>query len=137
MRAGIGVRRFVSYAAFPVIFGGAMATALALASRGAFHGPELLSLLGLTYVAVILLERVVPYHEPWQRSHGDLAVDGLLAGTSVTAVGALTPVFQATGFLLAARLFPAFGGTIWPATWSAVTIRTPIRTSGVISRSTA
>jgi len=117
MQPSISVRRLVSYGAFPVIFGGAMSAALWLASRGTFHGPQLLALLGPTYVAVMLLERLFPYHERWQRSHGDLAVDGLLAGTSVTAIGALTPVFQATGFVVAARLSFAFGGTLWPAQW--------------------
>jgi len=113
--ATIDIRRLVSYTAFPLVFGGAMGTALALAARDAFRGPQLLTLLGLTYLAVVLLERAFPYHALWKRSHGDLAVDSLLAGTSVTAVGALTPVFQATGFMLGAQLSPALGGSLWPA----------------------
>jgi hypothetical protein len=65
----------LTYGTFPFVFGGAMSAGIIGMERG---WDPLMTAVGLTAVvvlALLVLERVHPYHDEWLHSHGDLRTD--------------------------------------------------------------
>ena len=67
---------------FPVLIVGSMAGSIALITRGV--SPELVTglVIALAYLFLATLERWVPLHSEWSRSHGDVRADLSLGGTN-------------------------------------------------------
>lgn len=65
----------VRYAAYPLIFGGAAACVLGLASRGIDPWPGFAVIAFLAIILVALLERAQPTHRDWLVDHDDTLTD--------------------------------------------------------------
>lgn len=101
-------RNIVSWIIWPVMMTGGLGWAYA-AHRMAIHPPIILIVLQLvTVLCVAALERLLPEHEAWNVSHGDVKADilhGAVSGLLVS--GALR-------FLIFA-IVPAY--SLWPVGW--------------------
>ena len=68
-------------------------------------------------LAIILAERIYPYHERWLHSHADIATDA----AHTVGVGLITafasPLAVASGVAVAAWLSRWLGSDIWPVHW--------------------
>ena len=104
----------------PAIVGGAVAVALICEPRVGPPAAFLIAKLAAV-AAIVVAERLMPYRDDWNRSHGDLATDivhGAISGFGVSAL--LRLVVQAAGIALAGALSRAVGSTLWPSTWPLV-----------------
>ena len=111
------LRAVASGLVFPAIVVGAFALAIIGEPR---LGPPLAFLVAkLAAVAAIIVgERLLPYRDDWNRSHGDLTTDiahGAISGFGVTAL--LRLLVQAGGIALAGALSRTLGSTLWPSAW--------------------
>lgn len=110
----------LTYATFPIVFGGAMAIAIMGIQSGWDPVFTAMGLTGAVVLALLVLERVHPYHEPWLHSHGDIRTDlihnlvnfWIPEVYTVLFVGA----FAAAGGWLSARV----GTGLWPTEWPLV-----------------
>jgi len=113
----VNIRPIASYVIFPAMVIGAIAVAIACEPR---VGPPLAFLIAklAAVAAIIVAERLWPYREDWNRSHGDLTTDiahGAISGFGVTAL--LRVIVQTSGIALAGALSRALGSTLWPSEW--------------------
>jgi ornithine lipid hydroxylase len=107
----------IAWLVFPIIFGGALLLAAALAPR--FGAPAAFVVAKLTATAAIIAgERLLPYRRDWNRSHGDLRTDvahAVFSGVGATALIRL--IVQAAGIGLAGALSRSVGAGLWPNAW--------------------
>ena len=69
------------------------------------------------FLAVIALERILPYHRDWNRSHRDFWVD-LRHGITITVFGGLiTPLLSVVGLFVLTQLTAFVGSPLWPTSW--------------------
>ena len=69
------------------------------------------------FLAVIVLERLVPHHGDWNRNHGDLGVD-LRHIVTVTLTTALAdPLLRVAGVWLGGWLLGGYALGVWPTDW--------------------
>jgi ornithine lipid hydroxylase len=111
------LRRLAQWSAFPMILGGVLALAMLLMR---WVEPLLATALAEACgaVALIAAERLLPYREPWLRSHGDVRTDMAHAAVSGIATAYLArPLVQLAAGALAAWLAARVGGTLWPTAW--------------------
>jgi sterol desaturase/sphingolipid hydroxylase (fatty acid hydroxylase superfamily) len=114
-------RRIFSLTVFPVIFGGALAMALWMMRAG--YGPTVsfLTPTGVAYLLLCGLERVIPYHESWKRSRGDIHVDvGHMIVSGGLTVETLRPLVLALAVGLGGWLSGLLGGSMWPGSWNLI-----------------
>ena len=104
--------------AFPVVMGGSVAAAIHLTPiLGATRAVTLVQVVAV--LAIVALERLLPFRPRWNASHGDLRTD--MVHATVSGVGTaqlLLPAVKLGGGVLAARLSAAVGSTLWPVGWS-------------------
>jgi hypothetical protein len=94
----------LTYATFPIVFGGAMAIAIMGIQSGWDPVFTAMGLTGAVVLALLVLERVHPYHEPWLHSHGDIRTD-LIHNLVTSGFRRSTPSSSS------ARLPPRVGGS--------------------------
>jgi sterol desaturase/sphingolipid hydroxylase (fatty acid hydroxylase superfamily) len=117
MRLGPTPTRLVSHLAFPVVIATAIGFAIVLIGRGADPLVAAVSAQVPAFLTVILLERITPFHDVWNRNHADLGVDARHLVT-VTLTGALTePALRYVGVTLAAWLLGPYALGLWPGSW--------------------
>lgn len=111
------VERVVATLYFPVLIVGSMAGAIALITRGV--SPELVTglVIALAYLFLATLERWVPLHPEWSRSHGDVRADLSLGGTNAIVNFGTEPLIAAAATWLAAGASLHAGATLWPTHW--------------------
>jgi sterol desaturase/sphingolipid hydroxylase (fatty acid hydroxylase superfamily) len=68
-------------------------------------------------LAVVLLERLLPFRRDWNRSHGDVATDAAYLPTSVGLNAAIEPIGTLVGVTIGAWISSFAGGSLWPSTW--------------------
>lgn len=114
------LRCVAQWTAFPAILGGALAVAVALLPRmEPLLAIAIAEVVGV--IALVLAERWLPHHRPWQRSHDDVRTDLTHAAVSGLATAYLArPLVQLAAGALAARLATAVGGTLWPVRWPTI-----------------
>jgi sterol desaturase/sphingolipid hydroxylase (fatty acid hydroxylase superfamily) len=107
----------LTYGTFPFVFGGAMGAGVIGMERG---WDPLLTAVGLTAVvvlALLVLERVHPYHDEWLHSHGDLRTDIIHNVVNFWIPEVYTVVFVGGFTVAGAWLSNAVGMTLWPTAW--------------------
>jgi sterol desaturase/sphingolipid hydroxylase (fatty acid hydroxylase superfamily) len=107
----------VAHFAFPVVMTGGVAFAIALMQSGVDPLFALIAAQIPSVATVIVLERLVPYHEEWNRSHGDLLVDAKHIVTITVFNAAIDPLLRGAGLLVAAWISLQFSLTLWPESW--------------------
>jgi hypothetical protein len=109
-----GAERLVAHLAFPVIMGGAVAMTMHQLEQG--RGLLLAFAMALlpAFGAVIVLERLVPYHREWNRSHRDFLVDLRHLVTISIFGGLIDPALRGAGALVATWTISSMGSTLWP-----------------------
>jgi sterol desaturase/sphingolipid hydroxylase (fatty acid hydroxylase superfamily) len=111
-------RTLFAWTIFPLVLGGAVAFTIREMERGvapafAFVGPTVAS-----YLLILVLERVVPFHESWKRSRGDLHVDfGHLVVSGALTLELLRPWMRALGVAAGGWLSAGWGASLWPGQW--------------------
>lgn len=109
------MRTLASWLIFPVVLFGSLALAIAwLEPMGIYRA--VFTAQALAIVAIVVLERIVPYRGEWNRTHADFGVDAvhaLVSGIGTTQLA--RPLIQLAGAGLAATLSNALGMTLWPA----------------------
>jgi len=111
-------RLLFSVSVFPVVLGGCLLACAALIGRG--RSPENAFLLPtvLTYLLLMVLERVVPYRSAWGRPRGDVGVDlGHLVVSGGITLALLRPAMLALGIGIGGWLASLQGAPLWPAGW--------------------
>ncbi len=111
------VESLVARTAFPFAMTAAVGGAIVWMNRGG--APDLVAgvVILLSYLWIALLERLVPLHDEWLRSHGDLGADiGLgLTNAVVNSIGQPLAIAVAVG--LATWLSTEYGTQLWPDQW--------------------
>ena len=108
---------FVARFGFVLVTGAALLFAISLMNDGLAPPLALVAAQLPAFLAVIGLERLFPYHAPWNRSHGDLAVDIRHIVTITLASGLADPAFRALGVLAAIALLGGHTLALWPTEW--------------------
>lgn len=117
MPASSRIEHFVARFAFVVVIGGALASAILWMGVGVDPPVALILSQIPAFLVVIFLERWVPFHVPWNQSHGDLAVD-IRHGLTIALLATLVdPLFTALGVVVAVALLDGHTLGIWPSEW--------------------
>jgi sterol desaturase/sphingolipid hydroxylase (fatty acid hydroxylase superfamily) len=104
-----------SWTIFPLMLSGSIAISISEIRNGTDPGAATLLPIALTYLAVSTLERVLPLHERWKHSRGDLRVDiGHLVVSGMLTTGLLRPFVVAGSVVLAGWLSNGIGMELWP-----------------------
>lgn len=107
----------LTYGTFPIIFGGAMGLGIAGMERGWDPVVTAMALTAAVVLALLVLERIHPYHEEWLHSHGDIRTD-LLHNLVNFWIPEVYTVLFVGGFTVAgAWLSDAVGMSLWPTAW--------------------
>lgn len=110
----------VAMLAFPLVMGFAIAFAIWQIQRGVNPLLAVFFSQGPAFLAVIVLERIVPYRREWNRNHGDLGVDIGHIITVTLASGLADPLLRLAGVMGAMALFGGEGFGLWPSQWPLV-----------------
>lgn len=111
------MRRVASWTVFPLLIGVEIGGALALLARGVPAAMVIGAAFAMTIVAVVVLERLLPYRESWNLTRGDLAADAAYLPTTVAVNAALEPAVKALGAIWGATLAGMIGTGLWPLAW--------------------
>jgi len=108
----------ISHLLFPVTFAAALGLALLGIERGASFDLVLAAITLATIAVVAVFERVLPEHEQWNRSQGDVGTDLMHGAVSMVAIPELLKLGIRIALLGAAtRLAELAGGSVWPGDW--------------------
>ncbi len=102
---------------FPLVTGGAVALALHLIDRGWVVIAATAFAQAIAFLTVFLCERIVPYHESWKHSKGDIRVDASHAITLIATGALVQPAIVAGGVAASAWLSAQLGLGLWPLAW--------------------
>ena len=117
MPASSRIQNLVARFAFVVVIGGALASAILWMGVGVDPPVALVLSQIPAFLIVMFLERWVPFHAPWNQSHGDLAVD-IRHGLTIALLAALVdPLLTALGVVVAVALLDGHTLGIWPTDW--------------------
>lgn len=114
-------RRAFAVLVFPVIFGGAVAAAIALMNAGVAANNAFIAALVPSYLAVAVLERFVYYRESWLRADRDVRVDiGHLIVSGMLTIGLLRPLMLYVAITLGMLISQNTEIGLWPSSWPLV-----------------
>ena len=112
-----GFRWWFARSVFPLVMVLAIAAALGLIGRGWPVLGATAFVQALAFLLVFLCERVVPYHQSWKHSKGDIWVDASHALTLILTGGLVQPAIVAGGVAIAAWFSAHLGLGLWPLDW--------------------
>jgi sterol desaturase/sphingolipid hydroxylase (fatty acid hydroxylase superfamily) len=110
----------LTYCTFPLVFGGSMTVAVVGMGIGWDPVITAMALTAAVVLALLVLERVHPYHEEWRRSHGDVRTDLLHNLVNFWIPEVYTVLFVGGVAALGGRLSESLGATLWPTSWHLV-----------------
>jgi sterol desaturase/sphingolipid hydroxylase (fatty acid hydroxylase superfamily) len=111
------IDRLLTYGTFPIVFGGAMGVGIVGMGRGWDPVITAMALTAAVVLALLVLERVHPYHDEWLHSQGDLRTD-LIHNLVNFWIPEVYTVLFVGGFTVAgAWLSNAVGMSLWPTAW--------------------
>ena len=111
------IRSVVAVAIFPAVMAGSVAGALLMMDAGTSPAAAAAICQALAFLIVIVVERLVPYHQNWLHSNGDMRVDAAHALTVIATSAAAQPVIVAAGVAISSWLSARFGLGLWPHAW--------------------
>jgi len=107
----------LTYGTFPVVFGGVMAVAVYGIGQGWDPVATAMSLTGVVVLLLLVLERIHPYHQEWQRSHGDIRTDLVHNFVNFWIPEVYAVVFVGAFTVGATWLSDTVGMRLWPDAW--------------------
>lgn len=112
-----GLRRLVSWTAFPALLVAALFATTTLVDRGwepwqAF-GPVVFT----TFLVILALERLFPFRERWLRSHRDIRVDASYAVLDSIGLELLRPALYTAAVAVGGWLATRGDSGVWPESW--------------------
>lgn len=110
------MRELIRHCVFPATLGTALFAAHALLASGTAPEAVIMIWFGLMPF-VALLERLLPRHADWNRSHDDIATDAIYFPVSLLVAGGLSALWGGLHILLATQLQKAVGSPVWPSEW--------------------
>ncbi len=111
-------RLVFAWTIFPVVFGSGVAFTIWQIERGVPPSLAFLPPVVVSYLLLMSLERVLPHHESWKRSRGDISVDiGHLLVSGLLTLELLRPLVMVLAVALAGWLSAAAGSSLWPSSW--------------------
>lgn len=117
MMPSTSVQRFVSRFAFVGVLGASLTSAIMWMRAGVDPPLALVISQVPAFLTLMLLERWVPYHQPWNQSNGDLSVDIRHGLTITITAGLADPLFRAIGLAVAFGLLGGHSLSLWPSEW--------------------
>ena len=117
MALSLRARDLVAHLAFPGIMAVAIGGAILLMNRGMNPVLAAFAMQAPSFVAVMVLERLFPYHGDWNRNHADLGVDLKHIVTIALTTGLADPMLRLLGVGLGSWLLGAYALQIWPGDW--------------------
>lgn len=66
---------------------------------------------------IMMLERILPRHPEWNRSHDDLTTDIIYFPTNLIVAGSLSALWGGLLLFVAIELQEAVGSPVWPSSW--------------------
>ena len=110
------MREAVRHIVFPATLVAALCVAHQLLARGT--APEAVIVIWFALMPwVALLERLLPRHRDWNRSHDDLRTDSIYFPASLLVAGGLSALWGGLHLALASELQEAVGSPVWPTAW--------------------
>lgn len=107
----------LTYGTFPLVFGSVMAVAVYGMGRGWDPVATAMTLTGVVVLLLLVLERIHPYHQEWQRGHGDIRTDLVHNFVNFWIPEVYTVVFVGVFTVGAAWLSETAGMRFWPEAW--------------------
>ena len=112
-------RALARHAVFPGTAAVALFVAHEMLARGT--APEAVIVIWFGLMPwVIVLERWLPRHVEWNRSHNDIRADLIYFPTSMIVAGGLSALWGGFHLWLAIGLQEAVGSPVWPLDWPLV-----------------
>lgn len=108
------LRRLARHAVFPVTLVAMLFLGNRILASGASPTSVILIWFGLM-PWIALLERWLPRHREWNRSHGDLLADAIHFPTNLVVAGSLSALFAGLYLEVAIALQGAIGSPLWPS----------------------
>jgi len=110
----------LTYATFPIVFGGVMGLGIYGIGRGWDPVVTAVVLTGATVLVLLVLEHVHPYQRHWLRSHGDIRTDLVHNLVNLWIPEVYTVVFVGSLTVAAGWLSRTLGTSLWPSQWPLV-----------------
>ncbi|MFT4614547.1 MAG: sterol desaturase/sphingolipid hydroxylase (fatty acid hydroxylase superfamily) [Bacteroidia bacterium] len=110
------MRELIRHFVFPATLVAALFLAHALLASGTAPQAVIVIWFGLMPF-VALLERLLPRHPQWNRSHNDIATDVIYFPVSLLVAGGLSALWGGFHIVLATELQEAVGSPVWPSAW--------------------
>jgi sterol desaturase/sphingolipid hydroxylase (fatty acid hydroxylase superfamily) len=110
------MRNVLRHLIFPVTLVAALLVAHEMLARGSAPQAVIVIWFGLM-PGVALLERLLPRHPDWNRSHDDLGTDIIYFPTNLVVAGGLGALWGGLHIVLATELQRAVGSPVWPSAW--------------------
>ena len=117
MRKSSLIDAALTYGTFPVVFGGVMVLGIYGIGRGWDPVITVMGLTGAVVLALLVIERVHPYHREWLHSHGDIRTDLIHNFVNFWIPEIYTVSFVGGLTVAAAWLSDVLGMGLWPAGW--------------------
>lgn len=113
-------RAIARHLVFPLTLVGGLLVARRLLAGGT--APEAVIVIWFALMPwIMLLERWLPRHRDWNRSHDDLATDLVYFPTNLVVAGGLSALWAGFYLVLAGELQSAVGSPVWPTAWPLAT----------------
>jgi len=110
------MREIIRHLIFPVTLVGGLYVAHEILLGGS--APETVIVIWFGLMPLIaLLERLLPRHPDWNRSHDDLRTDLIYFPTNLVVAGGLSALWGGLHIVLATELQRAVGSPVWPSDW--------------------
>jgi sterol desaturase/sphingolipid hydroxylase (fatty acid hydroxylase superfamily) len=111
------VARVFAVLGFPLLLAVSLWATVALhRATGMEPGLAIGPVIALAYLFLAIAERLMPWHESWLHSQGDLRTDiGLFITNGL--LGGLAPLFLSSAALLGAWVSDQMGSGLWPTQW--------------------
>lgn len=106
----------VRHGIFPATLAAALFATHAMLARGTAPQAVIVIWFGLMPF-VALLERLMPRHPEWNRSHDDRLTDSIYLPASLVVAGGLSALWGGFHVFLAGEITRAVGAPVWPDTW--------------------
>jgi len=105
---------------FPVLVTVGLALTVRAIEAGVPPASAVIVPIGVGYLVIAALERLVPWERTWNRSHGDLGEDVGLFVVNTAVIAVLQPLVLALAVGVAGHLAARYGVGLWPAGWPLV-----------------
>jgi sterol desaturase/sphingolipid hydroxylase (fatty acid hydroxylase superfamily) len=112
-----GSKLVYAVTAFPLLVAATVAWTCTLIGEGMEPALAIGPPIAAAYLFLALSERLIPWHESWLHSQGDLRTDIGLFATNAVMNALLTPAMFVGATALGSAMAPHMGVGLWPSDW--------------------